>query len=86
MPDAAARACVSSLQKAAKLAPGNGDYHFWLGSAYSEAARFAEAIPELTKASKLQPRNAQAWAELGVALNKERRFPKAVTRFARRWR
>jgi tetratricopeptide (TPR) repeat protein len=56
--------CVANLQRAVKLAPDDGDYLFRLGSAYNDAGRFSDAIPELTKASELQPKNWQIWGRL----------------------
>ena len=63
--------------KQSAFAPDHADYRFRLGSAYNDAGRYAEAVPELTQAARQLPRDAGLWEALGLALEKLKRFKEA---------
>ena len=52
---------VRALQRAVTLAPDQGAFHYRLGSANKQTARYREAVPELVRAS----RQLSATAEVG---------------------
>jgi len=68
---------IKALRNAVTLAPGNGDFHFRLGSAYSNLFEDAKAIPELTLAAKLLPQKAEVWGELGHVYQRQKRYVEA---------
>ena len=63
--------------------PGNAEYRTFLGAAYLEVGRAADAIPHLEAAIRLDPRAASAYNDLGTALMEQRRLSEAMERFRR---
>jgi hypothetical protein len=63
-------ASAENLKLAARLDPGESDYHLRLGRIYQYSLTDIEparAIAELTRAAELNPMDAQSWLDLGAA-------------------
>ena len=58
--------------------PQNAEYRAFLGAAYVEVGRFAEAVPHLETAIRLDPRSADAHNDLGTALMETGRLTDAL--------
>jgi tetratricopeptide (TPR) repeat protein/mono/diheme cytochrome c family protein len=63
--------------------PDNAEYQGFLGAAYLEVGRFAEAIPHLETAIRLDDRSATAHSDLGSALMSQGRLPDALVHLQR---
>jgi tetratricopeptide (TPR) repeat protein len=63
--------------------PGNAEYRAFLGAAYLEVGRPADAVPHLEEAIRLDPRAAAAHNDLGTALMAQGRLGDALERFRR---
>jgi superkiller protein 3 len=68
---------IAALEKAVALEPANPDYHFRLGTAYNDAARYGEAIVQLRLAAKGMPAKSAVWALLARALEQRGEFKQA---------
>jgi tetratricopeptide (TPR) repeat protein/mono/diheme cytochrome c family protein len=66
-----------------RQAPANADYQAFLGGAYVEVGRFADAIAPLEAALRLDERSATAHNDLGTALMEQGRLAEALTHFRR---
>jgi len=64
-------------------APESAENRAFLGGAYVEVGRFADAIPQLEKAIQLDPKSAAAHNDLGNALMALNRLPQALPHFER---
>ena len=63
--------------------PDNAEYRAFLGAAYLEVGRAADAVPHLEAAVRLDPRSATAHNDLGTALMAQGQLPAALDRFRR---
>ena len=64
-------------------APGVAEYQAFLGGAYVEVGRFADAIPPLEAALRLDARSDTAHSDLGTALMAEGRLDEALVHLRR---
>jgi tetratricopeptide (TPR) repeat protein len=63
--------------------PNVAEYRVFLGGAYVDAGRFAEAVPHLEAALRLKDRSADTYNYLGAARMAEGRVAEALTQFQR---
>jgi tetratricopeptide (TPR) repeat protein/mono/diheme cytochrome c family protein len=76
--DREAQANIALGEQRVRDDPDVAEYRAFLGGAYVEVGRFADAIPHLTAALKLDDRLASAHADLGTALMAEGRLDDAL--------
>jgi Flp pilus assembly protein TadD len=62
------RADIALGESRVRDEPGNGEYRAFLGGAYVQVGRFAEALPHLEEAVRLGDRTAATQADLGAAM------------------
>jgi len=74
---------VALGQARVRQAPGEAESRTFLGGAYVEAGRFAEAIPQLEAAIRLDQASAQAHGDLGTALMAQGRLADALEHLTR---
>lgn len=78
-----AQANVALGEQRVREEPGNAEYRAFLGGAYVEVGRYADAIPHLNAALKLDDRLAGVHADLGTALMAEGRLDAALVHLQR---
>ena len=79
--DAVANVTMGELR--VRDAPDNAEYRAFLGGAYLEVGRVADAIPHLQAAIRLDERSAGAHGDLGTALMSQGRLPEALDHLQR---
>lgn len=78
-----AQANVALGEQRVRETPGSAEHRAFLGGAYVDVGRFADAIPHLRAAIQLDARRAGAHADLGTALMAEGRLPDALLHLQR---
>ena len=78
-----AQANVALGEQRVREEPGNAEYRAFLGGAYVEVGRYADAIPHLNAALKLDDRLAGVHGDLGTALMAEGRLDVALVHLQR---
>jgi tetratricopeptide (TPR) repeat protein len=68
-------------EQKAREEPQNAEYRAFLGGAYVEVGRFADAIPHLEAALRLDPKSGNAHSDLGTSLMEMNRLPEALAHF-----
>jgi hypothetical protein len=74
-------AAVEQLETACRQMPDDYYAHMYLGAAYGQAERHANAVTVLTRAVELEPANPQARYNLGIALERAGWPQEALTAF-----
>ena len=78
-----AQADVALGEQRVRDTPGSAEYRAFLGGAYVEVGRHADAIPHLQSAIRLDETRAGAHADLGTALMSQGRLPEALVHLQR---
>ena len=78
-----AQANVAMGEQRVRERPDSAEYRAFLGGAYLEIGRFADAIPHLEAAIRLDDRHARAHADLGTALMAQERLQEALAHLQR---
>jgi tetratricopeptide (TPR) repeat protein len=81
--DRDALANVALGETRVRESPNVAEYQAFLGAAYVEVGRFADAIPRLETALRLDERSANAHGDLGTALMAQGRFEEALVHLRR---
>src|SRR4029453_9766908 len=75
------RANIAGAELLVRRVPENARNQLFLGSAYAEAGRAADAVPHLEHALRLDPKSASAHNHLGGASLSLGKISEAVTHF-----